>query len=103
MATALADIAYLAGYPDFVSRCEAAMVYAAVAIGNETDTGTEYERLRRALATNVLQGRLRFVDAFAWAVAANPSVTLAATDGDIQFSVNSVWDAIAGAGTPPTP
>jgi hypothetical protein len=104
MTAGLSAVAYLAGYPDFVNRVEAAMISAAVSIGNEnTHPGTEYERLRQGLATNVLNYRARFVDAFTWPVAANPVITVDSPDGDIQFSVNSVWDAVAGAGVPPTP
>ncbi|MFC0546940.1 hypothetical protein [Kutzneria chonburiensis] len=102
MASSLAQVAYLAGFPDFLNRIEAAMVTAAVAIGNEgTNAGTEYERLRQALATNVLQNRVHYADAFAWPVAANPVITADSSDNDLQYTVNSVWDAVAGAGIPP--
>lgn len=52
---------------------------------------------RHALATAVLNDPFANVDKFAWAVASNPVISLTATDNDIQFTVNSVWDDISGA------
>lgn len=96
------ESAYLAGYPDFMDRVRVAMVTAATQIGEETsDVTTDHFRLRRALSVNVLGDPVGWAPRFALAVVTNPAISLASSDSDIQFTVNSVWDAIAGAGPPP--
>jgi hypothetical protein len=102
MAATLSEIAYLSTYPPFTTRVEAAVIQAAINIGAEADDGSQYETLRRALATNVLQRPMSYVDLFNAPVAANPVITNESTDSDLQFTVASVWDAIAGAGQKPT-
>jgi hypothetical protein len=47
---------------------------------------------------NVLADPTGWAPRFALAVVTNPVITVASSDSDIQFTVNSVWDAIAGAG-----
>lgn len=102
MATAFADVAYLAGYPPFVDRVKAAMVKSAVSIGEESaDVTTDWRRLRRALSVNVLTNPDAYAPRFALAVATNAVITKDSVDGDIEFTVNSVWDSIAGAGPAP--
>lgn len=104
MPAALADIDYLAARPEFLGRVRAAMTKAAVAVGNTPYAQaqpTDHERLRRALATNVLQDPADWAPQFALAVATNPVVTLSSDDAALEFTVASVWDAIAGAGPPP--
>ncbi|QWF78694.1 hypothetical protein [Amycolatopsis sp. CA-230715] len=103
MAQTLADSAELALFPPFARRVQAAVSIAAKDVGAEVDDPTNPSRtqLRRALATNVFANPNDYGLRFAWAVATNPVITLASTDGDIQFTVNSVWDTIAGA--PPRP
>lgn len=93
----LSDIADLAVNPTVVRRVTAATVTAAVAIGNETYDGSQYRIARRALATQVLKQADDWGAVFAWAVAANPSITVASPDTDIEWTISSVWDAIAGA------
>jgi hypothetical protein len=94
--------AYLASYPRFVDRVRVAMVTAAQQIGEETaDVTTDYRRLRRALSVNVLQNPESWAPRFALAVVTNQVITVDSTDNDIQFTVNSMWDSIAGAGPVP--
>lgn len=96
------DSAYLARNPGFVDRVLIAMVTAAQQIGEETqNVTTDHFRLRRALATNVLGDPNTWAPKFALAVVTNPVIAISSADGDIQFTVNSMWDAIAGAGPVP--
>lgn len=94
---ALADMNDLAVYPPFIRRVTAAMVSAAIAVGAEPFGGSQYSLARRALVTKVLEDPSLWGNRFAHAVASNVAVTAASNDGDIQFTVNSMWDAMAGA------
>jgi len=76
------------------------MVSAAKDVAFETVEDTERYRLRRALAINVLGDPDHYAVRFAWLVVANPAIGYTSTDGDIQFTVNSSWDAVAGAPAP---
>lgn len=96
----LVDTADLATYPAFIRRVTSAVVAAAVSVGNEGYDGTQYRIMRRALATNVLADSTAWGARFAWGVAANPAISYTASDGDIEFTVNSLWDAMAGAFQP---
>ncbi|TDQ01236.1 hypothetical protein [Labedaea rhizosphaerae] len=99
MPAVLTDVADLAAYPPFIRRVTAATVKAAVAVGNEVYDGTQYRIMRRALATQVLKHAENWGEVFAWGVSANPAVNPDATDNDVEFTVNSLWDAMAGAYT----
>lgn len=102
MPAALADIDYLAGRPEFLARVRAAMVKAAVAVGAESgDVAQEHFRLRRALSVNVLAAPEVWAPRFALAVATNPVITMTSNDGDIEFTCDSMWNAMAGAGPDP--
>ncbi|WP_189061113.1 hypothetical protein [Longimycelium tulufanense] len=94
---------YLAGRPEFVARVRAATVKAAVAVGAEADDGTEHRRLRRALSVNVLQEPESWSSRFARAVATSAAIEIDSLDSEIEFSVNSVWNSVAGAGAEPAP
>ena len=61
---------------------------------------TPHHRLRADLATKVLNAPLAWEEAFARAVVANPALSTTPSDNDLQFTVNSVWDAMAGAPGP---
>ena len=96
------ESAYLARYPIFVDRVRIAMVTAATQIGQETQTVTaDHFRLRRALSVNVLGDPDGWAPKFALAVTTNPVIAITSSDSDIQFTVNSMWDSIAGAGPVP--
>jgi hypothetical protein len=97
---ALSDMTDLATWPPFVRRVTGAMMKAAVAVGNEEYDGTQYRIMRRALATKALEDTMLWGARFAYAVAANVAVTHDSNDGDIEFTVNSTWDAMAGAYVP---
>lgn len=102
MAATLEDIFLLARRTSFVERIQAAVAKAAVAVAAETPDLSERSRLRRALSVKVLENSEEYASRFALAVATNPVITQASTDSDVEFTVNSMWDAIAGA-EPPTP
>lgn len=90
------DKAQLATFPPFVGRVQVAMMKAAVDVAAEKPKQGEVYRLRRALAVNVLSDPAGFAARFAWAVITNPVIELTSTDQDLQVTVNSVWNSIAG-------
>lgn len=104
MAATLVEIYSLANISSFKERVYAAAVTAAVQVAAETPDASERSRLRRALSARILENRegIDYASLFAIAVAANPVITQASLDNDVQFTVNSVWDAMAGA-EPATP
>jgi hypothetical protein len=97
MASDLMDIHDLAQNPAFIRRVTSSAVFAAVQVGSEAYDGSQYVIMRRALARNVITDAETWGAVFAWGVAANPVITVESADGDIQFTVNSLWDAVAGA------
>ena len=56
----------------------------------------EAHRRRAALAREVLLDGNRMARAFSPAVSANPGLVEAFTDSDLQYTLNSYWDAFAG-------
>ncbi|GAA3877709.1 hypothetical protein GCM10022243_48060 [Saccharothrix violaceirubra] len=105
MAATLAESYTLTRVASFVERVAVAVANAAVAVATETPENTERSRLRRALAARIAENRdgLDYAARFALLVARNPAIVLGSSDNDIQFTVNSVWDAVAGAEPPPQP
>ncbi|SRR5213593_1303879 len=102
MAATLTDITDLGLHPTFIRRVTAAAVKAAVDVGAEAYSGQSNQILRRSLATHVFEDTATWGARFARGVAANPVITIDSSDGDLQFTVNSLWDAYAGA-FPPAP
>lgn len=102
MAATLDDIYTLARTSSFTERVAAAVVKAAVAVAAELPDQSERSRLRRSLSYKVLQDPEEYAIRFALAVATNPVVVKASPDDAIEFTVNSMWDAVAGA-EPPAP
>lgn len=96
---AYTDQAALAADATFRSRVRMAMTVAAVQIAAEAQGSQDagiYGK-RQALANAVLLGSGgNYLEAFAWAVAENAAITSGSLDSDIQFQVNSVWNALAG-------
>lgn len=92
--------AQLATAASFVERVRGAIVKAAVAVGAELDDGTPRGQLRRSLSVRVLEDSAAWAPQFAWAVATNPSVSHDSPPNDIEYTVNSMWDAFAGAAPP---
>ena len=95
-----ADQAYLAQHPGFQNRVRVAMVKTAVAVGSDLDDGSETARLRRAHTVNVLSQQDDWAPRYAWAVVTNSVITFDSPDDAIEFTVNSMFNAMAGA--PPT-
>lgn len=93
----LSDMTDLAVYPPFIRRVTAAMLKAAVAVGAEEFDGTGYKLARRALVKQCLEDPALWGARFAYAVVSNVAITYTSTDNDIEFTVNSIWDAMAGA------
>ncbi len=95
---ALLDQAALAANADFRSRVRAAAMVAALDVQGETPLNHgEVDEKRQGFAQQVLaDGCLAKLDAFVWAVVVNPAITGASLDGDIQFTVNSVWSDLSG-------
>lgn len=93
----LTGITDLAEWPPFVRQVRAAMIQAAVAVASELADATPRSTLRRALSTNVFTDLDGYTARFAIAVASDAAITNASTDGQISFTVDAMWDAIAGA------
>jgi hypothetical protein len=93
----LSDMTDLAVYPPFIRTVTSAATTAAVNVGAEEFDGTTYKLQRRALVKEVLTNPTLWGERFAYAVARNTAITFTSSDNDIQFTVNSVWDAMAGA------
>lgn len=87
----------LATYPPFVRKVTAAMIKAAVNVGAEVFDGTQYKIQRRALSKQALEDSPLWGSRFAYATVSNVQINIDSTDSDIEFTVNSVWDAVAGA------
>lgn len=98
---AFTDQYALATDATFSQRVQVAMTSAAVQVAAESQGASEtvYDK-RQQLATRVLQsGGQATLQWFIWAVVANAAITSGSTDSDIQFTVNSVWNAVAGVRT----
>lgn len=88
----------------FQGRVRQAVVTAAVAImAEEPGADVERHKQRTALAHRALNDPTGLQRAWAYAVAANPAITGDSSDADIQYTVNSYWDAFAGVVTLPEP
>lgn len=98
----LDEIGQLAKTTSFVERVQAAMVKAAVAVGAEQDDGTPRGQMRRSLSVRVLEASDAWAPRFAWGVATNAVINHDSPANDVEFTVNSLWDAFAGA-APPAP
>lgn len=84
----------LAVEPNFLRRIRQAAVSAAIAIQAELDT-TPSHTDRIALARKVLSGTPDVIPRLALGVVTNASVTPTSSDADLQFTVNSQWNAYA--------
>ncbi len=95
-----ADQAALAVDEPFRDRVRVALATAAVAVMGEDPApyDSDHYGRRQALAYQVLSSAAggMWLEAFTWGVVANPAVTAASNDGDIQFTVNSLWDDMSG-------
>jgi hypothetical protein len=94
----------------FRRKVQAAVVRRAKLIAGESQGTLKLEQWqkRAALAATVLgtqlvgdppvakSGSEVWLDAFSMAVAENPSITSASSDGDIEFTVDASWDDLSG-------
>lgn len=93
----LIDQAQLARHTGFRDRVLVCAVQAAVQVAAEAESGdARKDSLRATLATNVLNDPLGHVERFAWAVAQASAINYESPDGDLQWTVNSLWDGLAG-------
>lgn len=92
----------IAGNEVYSRRVEYALYVAAVNVMSE-DAGALEHAKRVTFATEVLSGRASIRSAVS-ASLTNPSLTSASnanaiTDSDLQFTINSLFNALAGIGT----
>lgn len=89
---ALANNAY------FRSRVLIAMVKTAVlVVGEALDSGEEIVHGKRhALGVEIMKTPQLNLDSFAYGVAQNPVISGSSSDGDIEFTVVTIFDDIAG-------
>jgi len=87
--------AALAADPTFIARVAQAAATAAKNVMAEA-ANTNGHVLRTNMANQVLRSPSSWGSLIAIGVATNPTITGASTDGDIEFTVNSLWDAYSG-------
>lgn len=92
MAATLAASLTVAENPTFVDKVRMAIVRSAIDIQAEDPPHPN----RSKLAYDVLRDPSGFGTMMAYGVAVNPVITINSSEDDIQFTVNSVWDAYAG-------
>lgn len=107
MAASFDDISTISANTAFQSRCQYALIVAAIDVMSEANTtGGHAQRLE--YAKQVLQAQVSLV-VVAMAVLTNATIgaeAVAATtpgyaipDSDIQFAVNSIFNALSGIGS----
>jgi hypothetical protein len=99
------DLIKIAGNSGFQDRIKYALTQAAVSVYNESSSTTGH-LARLAYATGIIGGSYNLAPA-ALAVLTNTTIATEATlgsapdfaipDTDIQFAVNSLWNALANA------
>lgn len=65
--------------------------------GESTSGDNDLDQKRAALSFAVLRDPVAWKNIFSVAVCTNPVITDSSSDSDIQFTVNSLWNDIAGA------
>ena len=90
---------------DFQMQVRQAAVTRAIEVmalvPDNTPEDIEIQRKRAALAREVLLDSNRLARAFAPAVASNAALVEEFTDADLQYTLNTYWDALAGIVQPP--
>ena len=82
----------------FQKRVAIAMIKAALdVLGEDCDLAKQICNKRAHLGEAILEDYTVYLGRFSLAVVANPAISVASTDADIQFTVNSVYNDIAGA------
>lgn len=95
---AFADQATLAKDLAFQDRIRVAITTAASNVLGEDKAAMSDQAYgkRQHLAYEVLHNSGGYTERFAWAVVANPAITAVSTDGDLEFTVSSLWDDLSG-------
>ncbi len=100
----LINAAAFANNPDLIGPLVIAVTTASVNIMNE-DPGTDHHRSRVELARKILANPRGEANRFRFAVATNPTLIahedMESAVGDLQYVVDSVYDAMAGIATEP--
>jgi len=91
------DQQQLARNANFRLRVQHAMVKASIAVMAE-DPATPNHAARAAFAQTALGEPERTSARMAMGVVTNPVISADSSDSDIEFTVNSMWNAYAGAG-----
>ena len=99
------DLITIAGNNGFQNRIKYALTSAAVSVYNELSSTTGHSA-RVSYAVSIINGNYNLAPA-SLAVLTNPTIAAEATlssapdfgipDSDIQFAVNSLWNALANA------
>ncbi|MCA1685081.1 MAG: hypothetical protein LC745_03685 [Planctomycetia bacterium] len=79
----------------FRKRVRIAMLTAAANVQAEA-TSTANHTNRANYAKLVLNAPDAYIAAFSQATCTNAAITSTSLDGDLQFEVNSIWNAMAG-------
>lgn len=85
----------LATDEEFIKRVKMAMVKSAIYIANE-DTATAGHAQRAQYAQAALANPESAARNMAYGVASNAVISAESSDSDIEFTINSVWNAYAG-------
>ena len=99
------DLILIAGNTTFQNRVKYALTQAAMNVYNEASSSTGHDK-RVSYAAGVIQGNYNLAPA-ALAVLTNSTIASEANlshspdfgipDSDMQFAINSMWDALANA------
>lgn len=91
----LASQSALAVDAAFIAKVTQAAITAAKDVMAEA-ANTNGHTKRTDMAIQVLRSASGWGSLIAAGVASNPAISGASTDNDIQFTVNSLWDAYSG-------
>lgn len=96
--------------PDFKARIKILLIGSCIDIIGEDPANktTAYIEKRHSLAVQILNNPEMFIERFAFAIVSynSSTINLDSPDGDIQWTINTVFSDIAGltlAETQPTP
>ena len=84
----------------FQARVRQGVVTAAVAIMADRPANTpqaiQLHKQRATLAHRILADPVSMQRAWAYAVVSNAAISADSTDSDLQWTINALWDAMAG-------
>lgn len=90
----------LAENGEFQGRVRQGVITAAIEImaaaPENTPQAIAKHAKRAALASRVLLDPVSLQRAWAYAVASNAAIAAESSDSDLQWTINSMWDAMAG-------